>query len=762
MKPAVLQNALPLFAKCMSRSAIAAVVASAFAFEPTFGSAQEVNSAGRPFPQIQLPARARGAEIISALGDRLPEVAEFYMESPQDFRAIVTRDRSICADRMGRLHYVCDALPREGATAGTAGTTVEAGPFPASQTFLLHSRPGATRKIYLDFTGHTTSGTFWNSSYTAGADFVTPPYDIDGNPSSFSATELDNIQFIWQRVAEDYAPFEVDVTTEDPGVEGLRKTSSSDVNYGVRVCIGGSSYDWFGAGAGGVTYLGCFDWSTDTPAFVFPAQLGNGAEKYVAEAISHEVGHAFNLHHDGTTTGTEYYSGHGNWAPIMGVGYYKDVVQWSKGEYPNANNTEDDLAKISGYVGYRADDHGGSIGAATPLTGPSVFATGVIERTADADVFSFNTGPGNISFTVVGAARSPNLDAQLALYDGSGTLILWSNAPGLAGSLSANVASGTYYLLVDGVGTGDPTTGYSDYASLGQFTLTGTIQSATGSPPIAAASGTPTVGTAPLVVNFSSAGSYDPDGSIAAYDWNFGDGGTSTAANPSHTYNAAGSYTATLVVRDNSGLTANASVTINVAVAANQTPVAVAGASLTSGIAPLAVNFSSAGSYDPDGSIASYSWTFGDGGTSTVANPSHSYSSAGTFTATLVVTDNLGAKATNSVVITVLTNPGNVVFVGNIAMSLVTVASGGSARAVVTIRDASGNVRPGASVSGTWSGLASGSVSGTTDSSGNVTFTTRKTRRSGTFTFTVNGVSASGYTYDPSRNVETTDSIFNP
>ncbi|HEY6168907.1 MAG TPA: PKD domain-containing protein, partial [Verrucomicrobiae bacterium] len=438
------------------------------------------------------------------------------------------------------------------------------------------------------------------------------------------------------------------------------------------------------------------------------------------------------------------------------------ITQWSKGEYPLANNTEDDLAIIASYVGYRVDDHANSIGGATLLTGTSVSASGIVERNSDADVFSFNTGAGPVSFTLTGAPRGANLDALLALYDGTGNLITSVNGTGLNSSLSASVAAGTYYLLVDGAGEGDLATGYSDYASLGQFTLSGTIQSPAGIAPTANATATPTSGTAPLNVSFSSAGSFDSDGSIVGYDWNFGDGGTSTVANPSHTYNAAGTYTATLVVRDNSGLTGVDSVVINVNAPANQSPVAVANATPISGTVPLTVNFSSAGSYDPDGSIASYSWTFGDGGSSTAVNPSHTYNAAGTYVATLVVTDNQGATGTRTVSITVAPNPANVVFVSNISMSLVTLPSGTSGRAVVTITDSAGNVRPGASVTGSWSGLASGTSTGTTDAAGNVSFTSKKTRKSGAFTFTVTGVGASGYTYDASRNVETSDSVINP
>jgi serralysin len=297
-------------------------------------------------------------------------------------------------DRQGHLPYVCEGLlPLKNALAQANSATGEGGiaavPYPASETFSLHSRPGATKVIYLDFDGNTTTGTPWNSNFTGGAAIATPPYSTDADTSSFSAGELDNIQNIWLRVVEDFSPFEVDVTTEYPGLEALRRSSTSDTSFGVRVCIGGSSYDWFEAGAGGVAYLNSFSWNTDSPCFVFTAQLGNGNPKYTAEAVSH----------DGQTNITEYYTGHANWAPFMGVGYYRDVVQWSKGDYASANNKQDDTAIIAGICSYRQDVHGDSIVDATPLTGTTPLATGVIERRSDADLFGFSTGAGTVSFT---------------------------------------------------------------------------------------------------------------------------------------------------------------------------------------------------------------------------------------------------------------------------------------------------------------------------------------------------------------------------
>jgi len=260
-------------------------------------------------------------------------------------------------------------------------------------------------------------------------------------------------------------------------------------------------------------------------------------------------------------------------------------------------------------------------------------------------------------------------------------------------------------------------------------------------------------------VNFSSAGSSDPDGTITSYGWTFGDGGSSAAANPSHTFAIEGTYVATLIVTDNGGLSATATVTITVAPPPNKSPVAAASATPVSGYAPLTVSFSSSGSFDPDGTLVGYSWNFGDGGTSTAANPSHTYNSVGTFTATLTVTDDRGGTSGKSVTITVNPDPAKVLHVQSIVISTVTSRSGTAARAAVTIWDSASRPVAGILVTGRWSGITTGTSSGTTNNSGIATLNSKATKKSGTFTFTVTGVSGSGYTYDPGQNVETADSI---
>ena len=117
------------------------------------------------------------------------------------------------------------------------------------------------------------------------------------------ATERAAIFEIWQRVTEDYAPFDVNVTTVDPGVEALRRTGTIDVAFGQRVVI--SPTNWYAPASSctvpgqsctlGIALVGVFDRNSDTPAFAF---TGGVSVRTIAEAVSHEVGHTFGLNHD--------------------------------------------------------------------------------------------------------------------------------------------------------------------------------------------------------------------------------------------------------------------------------------------------------------------------------------------------------------------------------------------------------------------------------------------------------------------------------
>ncbi|MEM8680731.1 MAG: carbohydrate-binding domain-containing protein, partial [Planctomycetota bacterium] len=378
---------------------------------------------------------------------------------------------------------MCRAAAAFGSSQGESSADGESpvwDSYDLDQTFSLNSLEGADHTVYLDFDGHTTTGTYWNSSFNSNNPIETPAYNFSGDSNSFSDSELARIQRVWARVAEDFAPFNVNVTTEDPGEDALRRSGAGDTQWGVRVVIGANT---FYSSAGGVAYVGSFDWSTDTPVFVF-----NTSELGVSEAASHEVGHALGLRHDGLTTGASYYTGHGSgatsWAPIMGVSYSRSVSQWSKGEYANADRQEDDLQIITtgNGFGYRADDYGDSLATATGLltAGDTAFDTtfGIIEQNTDTDYFSFYAGAGDATINIDPLAFGANLDILANLYDSTGSLVATSNpTEALNASFDLVLPSeGEYFLSITGTGLGDPQgTGYSDYGSLGNYRVTGAV-----------------------------------------------------------------------------------------------------------------------------------------------------------------------------------------------------------------------------------------------------------------------------------------------
>jgi hypothetical protein len=342
-----------------------------------------------------------------------------------------------------------------GAPAGAAGSL----PVPA-----YSSLPGAADTLYLDFDGDFTSS--WGS-YSA---ITTPVYDTDSDPTSFSSVELSNIQQIWAQVAEDYAPFNINVTTVEP--------PSFANGVALRIDIGGSGA-WTGKTYGGISYVGSFTSSIPNVSFVFPGNLGNGTPHYVGEASSHEAGHAFGLRHQSTYDATgvktdEYNPGTSESAPIMGVSYYSTRGLWWYGTSSTSSTTyQDDLAVISqssNTFGYRPDDVGNNASSATPLTvsGTQVSGAGIIGKTSDVDYFSFATQPGVITLRVDVPAGINNLDSRLELRDAGGNLLASADpSNSYAASLSYAVAIGGSYRLVVG--------SHGNYGDLGQYTITGTI-----------------------------------------------------------------------------------------------------------------------------------------------------------------------------------------------------------------------------------------------------------------------------------------------
>lgn len=389
-------------------------------------------------------------------------------------------------------------------------------------TFKLHSLMGARQVVYLDFDGHTTTGTAWNSYWNTSS-FHSPAFSTDAS-EAFNASELLAIQQIWQRVAEFFSPFNINVTTEDPGAAALSYSGASDNSFGIRVVV----TDEGGKPWGGIGYTGSFAWNSDTPVFVYANNLADNA-KFIADCIAHEVGHALGLSHDGRG-GDAYYWGHTNWAPVMGAGYDAKVVQWSNGAYNGANNTQDDLAIITGAanmgVAYRADDYGNTFATAatfnqTVSNGIATVSTyGIISGSGarnDIDMFAFSVAEGgSINLTVSPWTRgtvsgsgqvidvaSPfsMLDIRLILYDANFAVVRGFNDTTRQDAMinTSGLKGGTYYLSVDGTGWGDPLaatpTGWTEYGSLGQYMISGTYTAGAELP-------TPPPPPPPLVLSF--------------------------------------------------------------------------------------------------------------------------------------------------------------------------------------------------------------------------------------------------------------------
>lgn len=447
---------------------------------------------------------------------------------------------------------------------------------PPAAELRLHSRPGSSRVLYLDFDGELLTGTAWAD----GNPVLAEPFDTDGFPLSFSPSELATVAGVWQRVAEDYSAFDIDVTTQDPGVDAITRTDAADTRFGSRVLITSTNQIYTSCACGGRAFIGAFDHYSAgphdhayfQPALVFQRGVGSSA-RILAEAASHEAGHLLGLSHDGGP-GTAYAPGNDRWSPIMGLAYYRPLTQWSRGEYQGATNLEDDFAVLASHgAPLLADDHGDTPAAATPLGTGSFEASGRIGTGGDSDLFVFDAAAGPVTITAAPSPVGPNLDIRLELLDVTGRLVAAADPPsaalsddlatGLDAHLDTVVATGRYYLRVDGTGVGDPATdGYSDYGSVGPYTLRGSVVArGENSTPVAIAAATPLVGPAPLAVDFDSTGSSDPDGTIVAVAWAYGDGATADV-DATHVFDEPGTYPVTLTVVDSDGATGTATVTI--------------------------------------------------------------------------------------------------------------------------------------------------------------------------------------------------------
>jgi hypothetical protein len=493
--------------------------------EPEVGQSSEQGSTPSSPAQVPLPAapvatvfgetgpvtiesvpRGRFHEQLLAI---TPAAREKALKTLGELRVPLLDVRSLHVDSEGMLFYACNpninlpgespeisgiSLPEDTKKEADSAAVPSQASVPISAPPIRSSKPGAESVIYLDFNGHTVTGTAWNT-LIGRTSFQCVPFDVDGDPTTFSDAEQAFIVEVWERVSEDFKAFNINVTTVEPATF-TTKTARALITKN-KDAAGANNPSSTAGGVGYLNVFGTADYPTRySPTFAYFNSVANLARN-VAEVVSHEVGHNLGLSHDGTKS-AEYYTGHGtgeaSWAAIMGASYNRNFTQWSKGEYYNSNNSQDDLAIISAKSGWASDDIGGSTtdAASVTMNGNSFLAEGHIGGNSDSDLHRITTNQTVLtvnaeSFKIAGSATfGSNLGIKLELLSPSGTLVASSTASGQStGTLTSNISPGTYFIRVSGSGNGSPLasapTGFASYASMGAYKLWGTAGSANNS-----------------------------------------------------------------------------------------------------------------------------------------------------------------------------------------------------------------------------------------------------------------------------------------
>lgn len=324
----------------------------------------------------------------------------------------------------------------------------------------LNSSSESTNVLYLDFDGETVTGTRWNSNFNGGNPIVAAA-------TSYSPEEITRI---WAIVAEDFRGFNVNVTTDrakyDAAPIGRRHMN-----------IFTPTDSWFG-GAGGVAYLDSFFDGSDDPSWTWNEGVAVGSM-----TSSHEIGHTFGLIHDGRLSPPEeYYGGTPQWGPIMGAPFDSPIVQWSRGEYPQANNQEDDVAIIAAHAPLLDDDYPDSSFTAFILEqdeAGAVAANGFLTTEDDKDVFAFSINSGDVTFSIqpLGAEETHNINIRARILNEDNIAVQDLNPQeSLGAEISTSLPAGTYFLEVSAGTQGTwAAGGFGTYGSIGSYSITGVI-----------------------------------------------------------------------------------------------------------------------------------------------------------------------------------------------------------------------------------------------------------------------------------------------
>ncbi|UEG49507.1 T9SS type A sorting domain-containing protein [Ferruginibacter lapsinanis] len=330
----------------------------------------------------------------------------------------------------------------------------------------LNSLPSAPSTIYLDFDGQIVNSGVWNSgvSFTCLAATLSESQIIE----------------IFDRVSEDYRPFQINITTDETVF------LAAPLEQRIRVIITPTS-GWYSL-VGGVAYIGSFTWGDDTPCFVFSKNLGN-VSKTIAECCSHESGHSLGLLHQSTydsfcnlssTLNAGSGEGESAWTPIMGISYNRNMSTWSNGTTPyDCSYLQDNLNTITSYNGfsYREDDFANDLNTDMVTRNyTAINIDGVISAASDKDAFKINlSSAGSFHVAInpysIGANNEgANLDCKVELYNASKILLRkYDPVATMDVVIDTFLAVGDYYLIVSGTGNANT----NNYGSLGAYKIIG-------------------------------------------------------------------------------------------------------------------------------------------------------------------------------------------------------------------------------------------------------------------------------------------------
>lgn len=482
-------------------------------FEPVVGATGSPLSTGHdPFPLYEESARATNPVWANPLlsDSALASTASLWSGSGTvqaasvDYASLFGQAMQPIQGSSDSSVYSTDLSPFARAVAGSDSQVANIGGVGSIAPYFtlprLNSNPGAAKTIFLDFMGgpvdqdflyqatpSTSGGTADAILHSGGPvnlrSWDVPRFDLDGNTASFSAAEQAVIKEIWQRVAEDFAPFDVNVTTDWLNASNDRNT--------LRIVVGGRSVaapemvDPYG-----LSQFDSMKQGGPNVAFVFAdsiKDLGGHFATLAANVASREAGHAFGLQYQLQNDRTSGKSDITPQANIMGTRIGVELSRWASeiiplagAVSPNAWSWQDDIKVLTTALGLR--DHGqyggftnlGNLDVAGTLQAQGIIVIPFAIRSAenpgqeavDVDKFIFDTQGGRIHFAVQGVGAGQNLGAHFEVWD---SLKKVGESPTLYGDLNAaltlNLPAGTYTVKVMG-GAG------FEYGNYGQYTLT--------------------------------------------------------------------------------------------------------------------------------------------------------------------------------------------------------------------------------------------------------------------------------------------------